>query len=599
MRCAGAFLVKRMFKTLLTFLFLSLAFGMSAKAKGLDPVFVSQVKASADASPSEAVALAGNKLKELLAHKPQDVQSIFSLLDFQRGLATQASNSELAANILVDMAKLAQANREELSTDPLPLLQDAAALYESIGDLRTAQRVLETALNLATENRIAKSQRIKLVQALLVNSKKRNNSAGQNRYEDALANLLIEQSVAINPGDKNSTTRGSEDGYKSVKVYYATDRARENSTIPSKIYGHKRGNLELGTAIVTIPESHKSGEVEAPSIWRLEFSESSNKHVILKSVTPHESSAYFSQMQSDLKGKINKEAFVFIHGFNVSFEKAVKRAAQLAHDMQFDGLPIAYSWPSRHSVLEYVADTAVVRLSGRRLAGFIEDVVRRSGAKTIHLVAHSMGNRAMTDALELIAARRSLANLKQPPLDQVIFAAPDVDAGLFVEMVKTIRPLARRLTLYASRNDWALKVSQKVHGDSKRAGQGGEGTLVSGTLDSIDMSNLGGDMLAHGYFAKETSALLDLASLFWQNSNPSDRCGLERKSAAASEQGAGYFWVYKPGTCDTDVFLPLLAHIRARSLTTRKELESLFGELKIDQIKYPNVSAAMGRMMPN
>ncbi len=582
-----------MLRSLLTIIILFLPWALPAAAEGVDPSFASTIKARAETNPVEAIALAGHKVKELAGENPRDIQSIYSLLDFQKELAKRTSQHELQARILVDMASFAQSNRDELSTDPIPLLQEASAAYQTAGNLREAQRTLETALKLATENNLAKSRRIELVQALLEIARKRNNVAAQGRYLDSL-NLLLQE-----PSGSNSATRGNEDGYKSVKIYYATDRARENSSKPSEIYGSRRGKLELGTAVVTIPENHKSGAVESPSIWRLEFSESSNKHVILTSVTPEGENDYFAQMRSDLKTKVSKEAFVFIHGFNVSFEKAVKRAAQLAHDMQFDGLPIAYSWPSRHSVLEYVADTAVVRLSGRRLAGFLEDVVQKSGAKTIHLVAHSMGNRAMTDALELIAARRSLSNLQQPPLDQVIFAAPDVDADLFVEMVKTISPLARRLTLYASNNDWALKVSQKIHGDSKRAGQGGIGTVVSGAMDSIDMSSLGGDMLAHGYFAKETSALLDLASLFWQNAAPENRCGLERTTADSKGENIGDFWIYKPDTCDTDVFLPLMAHIRSRSLNTRKELEDLFGELKLDQEKYPNVGSAMGRMLSN
>ncbi|MEM1317623.1 MAG: alpha/beta hydrolase, partial [Pseudomonadota bacterium] len=73
----------------------------------------------------------------------------------------------------------------------------------------------------------------------------------------------------------------------------------------------------------------------------------------------------------------------------------------------------------------------------------------------------------------------------QPPFDQVVFAAPDVDAGLFAAMAETARPLARRMTLYASNNDWALEVSRKLHGNAPRAGQGGDAMLVSSAIDSV------------------------------------------------------------------------------------------------------------------
>ena len=123
-----------------------------------------------------------------------------------------------------------------------------------------------------------------------------------------------------------------------------------------------------------------------------------------------------------------------------------------------------------------------------------------------------------------------------PLFDQIVFAAPDVDAGLFVNMVRTIRPIARRLTLYASEKDWALESSRRLHGNAPRAGQGGPGTLADGSIDSIDMSELGDDMLAHSYFADDGSAIADMASLFWKNADPAKRCGLEARSDAAGQQ---------------------------------------------------------------
>src|SRR5690606_3207909 len=116
--------------------------------------------------------------------------------------------------------------------------------------------------------------------------------------------------------------------------------------------------------------------------------------------------------------------------------EAAKRTAQMAYDMNFDGLPILYSWPSRASLLSYISDTAVVNLSGRRLTLFLEDLVQKSGAKRIHLIAHSMGNRALTDALELYALRHEG---EPPAFEQVLFTAPDLDAGLFAAMARTMR----------------------------------------------------------------------------------------------------------------------------------------------------------------
>src|SRR5690606_10497977 len=182
-------------------------------------------------------------------------------------------------------------------------------------------------------------------------------------------------------GSRSIFETDPDKGTTTVRIYYATDRARTGDTDPDNFYGGERGELELGTATVSIPPHHVPGNIERPSIWTLEFSEDPARHVVLRAVTPGEREAVFAEMRSQLAETGSESAFVFVHGFNVPFNEAAQRTAQMAYDMDFDGLPILYSWPSRASVLSYIADTAVVNLSGRRLLTFLEDVVARSGAK--------------------------------------------------------------------------------------------------------------------------------------------------------------------------------------------------------------------------
>lgn len=549
------------------------------------PMFPQEVQALAERDAAAALARVDAEIAALAAADERDVRTLFSLLQLKLRLLEKHGSSNAVAPVLVALGTLAADNRTTLDVDPLPFWTQAAEAFENEGNMRQTLRSWENVLALLVERKASRTEREKVLQTLARIAKTRGDTRRQAQYEQALAKL-----------PRESADRSSGEGYRSVDVYYATDRARENSEERIAPYGVGRGALDYGVATVTIPANHTSGALEAPSIWRLEFSESSDKHVILKSVERTNENAYFTRMKSDLTNMDADEIFVFVHGFNVSFEQAVKRAAQLAHDMSFQGVPIAYSWPSRSSLFEYVADTAVVRLSGRRLAGFLEDVVARSGAKRVHLIAHSMGNRAMTDALELIGAKRQAQNNVSSIFDQVIFAAPDVDAGLFAEMVRTIRPLAKRLTLYASRNDWALKVSRKLHGDAQRAGQGGDETLVVPEVDSIDMSELGDDMLAHGYFADDSSALVDLASLFWRNASPTHRCGLEEIKAARS---GGVFWRYKPGACDDQVMLPLIANIRTRRIDAISDLRKLLGELIPGSDRLQQVERSVERLLTN
>ncbi|MEO1067360.1 MAG: alpha/beta hydrolase [Pseudomonadota bacterium] len=539
------------------------------------PLFQTELAALFEVDQAAALERLDDEIAPVISSADPDVRLLQTLFELKADFLQTANRREEAARTLVDLARLLSANRSLLASDPIPHLRRASDLLIAVGKLRDAERVLTIALDEATESGLALDIRKALLSDLADIAQRRGRSQAADAYRTARETLS-------KTSPTEDATRGDGAAFKRVPVFYATDRARSGSAYPSDFYGGKRGGLEYGIATVTIPATHKFAQIEAPSVWSFEFTQSSAKHIILKSVEPVEKTQFFERMRTNIEKRAANEAFVFIHGFNVSFEKAAKRAAQMAHDMSFDGLPILFSWPSANSVLSYISDTAVVRLSGRRLSQFLEDVVKRSGATRVHVIAHSMGNRALTDALELMALRYQNKESGKAPLDQVIFAAPDVDADLFGEMVKTIRPLANRLTLYASEEDWALKVSRKLHGDAPRAGQGGGDTLISPVVDSIDMSELGEDMLAHSYFAGDASALVDLLSLFWQNAAPEKRCGLE----ASFRKGSSIpIWRYVAGKCVDAAMLPLLAQLRSKGSTEddnlAEKIETIVGDAQL------------------
>ncbi|MCA0871121.1 alpha/beta hydrolase [Seohaeicola saemankumensis] len=495
-----------------------------------------------------------------------DPRVVFDLYRLAADLMIEGGQVDQAAQIIARLAGFAAQFRAVLDIDPAPIFAEAAALLEDTGQLREARDVL---LQLLAEQR-AGARPPEVTEETL---------ADLARVSDALGQPMPDTATAGVQSLKDDPTRGETGGFHEVDVYYATDRARSGKPEPAEFYGGGRGELELGVATVTIPEQHTPGVVEAPSIWRLEFRADPARHVVLQSVTPLDPDSFYGRLQSEFEEVPEREAFVFIHGYNVRFDQAARRAAQIAYDMNYAGVPILYSWPSRGSTVGYVADTAVVRLSGRRLSRFLEDLAQRSGAETIHIVAHSMGNRALTDALELMALRLGQQDGDAPVFGQVLFAAPDVDAGLFAEMLPTIRPLAQRLTLYASEEDWALAASRKLHGNALRAGMGGDFTLTNPAIDSIDMSELGDDMLAHSYFADDSSALADMMTLFWQNTDPAGRCGLSRRGDDAADLPV---WHYDRGICADRQLIDVLAHLRQAKVSSLDEARVVLGRTVAD-----------------
>jgi esterase/lipase superfamily enzyme len=64
------------------------------------------------------------------------------------------------------------------------------------------------------------------------------------------------------------------------------------------------------------------GELEGPSIVRLEFRENPEKYVILLSSTPEQPESFSKRVSDRVAQSSAHEALVFIHGFNVTFEDA-------------------------------------------------------------------------------------------------------------------------------------------------------------------------------------------------------------------------------------------------------------------------------------
>ena len=312
--------------------------------------------------------------------------------------------------------------------------------------------------------------------------------------------------------------------------------AAEVNPALARLYGNQRGSMELGTCQITIPKQHEVGQVERPSILHLEFQEDPTKHVILKSVTPEPVDDFYAKLQAHVGSSIGHEAFVFVHGFNVTFEDAARRTAQMAYDLKFEGAPIFFSWPSQGGLLQYTVDETNVVWTVPHLKDFLVDIARRSGAQSVHLIAHSMGNRALTAALQSMTYE---IQGTMPHFRQVILTAPDIDAEIFSrDLAPAVVRTAERVTLYASSNDEALALSKQLHG-YRRAGDSGDGLLVIPGIDTIDVSSVDTSLLGHSYYGDNHTVLQDLWDLLHEAKPPAQRPWLHAK-----ELGKLMYWVF-------------------------------------------------------
>lgn len=325
--------------------------------------------------------------------------------------------------------------------------------------------------------------------------------------------------------------------YAVVRTFFATDRNLTGKTKPDEMFGVDRSALTYGTCDVSIPRDHRMGELESPSIWRLEFREDPSNHIVLLSTAISAKDEYFDNLAARVSAASTRSAFLFVHGYNVTFEDAARRTAQISYDLGFEGAPVFYSWPSQGSTLAYTVDEQNIEWTQANLRVFLEDFFVRSDAHNIYLIAHSMGNRALTRAVaSLLADKPALRDR----LTEVILTAPDIDADVFKrDIAPSLAASGRPVTLYASSEDMALAASKVVHG-SPRAGDSGQGLVLVSGVETIDATAVDTSLLGHSYFAEERSVLSDMFSLIRNGERPDQRFGLRR-----IDTNTGPYWEFK------------------------------------------------------
>lgn len=270
--------------------------------------------------------------------------------------------------------------------------------------------------------------------------------------------------------------------YSEVDIFFGTNRMeeakrrREGGEIAS--FGPRpTSQLKVGKAVVTVPIAGRTeGQITRPEFKVMSLSyepEDKARHFTLLKVDVQDFERFKSEAKAHTKAKgvLKDHAFVFVHGYNVSFDDALFRAAQMTYDMDFAGRPFVFSWPSKGTLLGYSNDREHSVSARKTLSEFIAVVQEIMGdarsAKNIHFIAHSMGTQALIGALETYAKP---PGHQGPLFGQVIFAASDVNQSSFELATPQIAALASGVTLYASSKDWALTISKKLRGNEVPVG---------------------------------------------------------------------------------------------------------------------------------
>jgi esterase/lipase superfamily enzyme len=296
----------------------------------------------------------------------------------------------------------------------------------------------------------------------------------------------------------NQRIKNNYDETVLMNVYFSTlrkDRPLSSRGCSNGYFSTMLGtDLRFGKCIVNTPSEHTIGSLDSAQLGM------PNKFFSMKEYSELDGQSITKVIQDSSE----KEVIVFVHGFNVGFEEAIYRAAQIKYDMKFQGEMLVYTWPAGGEDESFINQLFMKGIYESNLMNAINsrahfktflDSIQKTGKK-IHLIVHSMGHQVVLPVI----SNKYLTDQKKF-IGELILNAPDYDIQDFKKIYTNVIGSSDRVTLYCSPGDNALIASQKVNGNP-RVGMCArfEGMDVI-NVNEVDDPVLGIGGLGHGYYS--------------------------------------------------------------------------------------------------
>lgn len=329
-------------------------------------------------------------------------------------------------------------------------------------------------------------------------------------------------------------------------VYFATVRAFENDQAIEFQFGNRRRDdaPNYGLARVSLKPGRRLGDdlEKVATIETLERFASDSE--------------FRSQIKTSLGPAGNPGILVFVHGYNSSFPDAVRRAAQFAVDIGFDGPVIAFSWPSDGTTLLYFHDedrVPATRFGFTQFMAVVESLRPRAG---ISILAHSMGTRVV---LDYTATLKEGSNVPAKGKYRSLTLAASDTSIEYLRLQKDFLPeIAEMITVYFSENDRALWLSNQLHRSARLGNISGDilfrdpetAGLGSAGFDFVNAAQIDKAVLTfsprHGYVFDKTRGVADMKALLIIGMGADKRSVQNPATLAPMENNGKRFWVLNP-----------------------------------------------------
>lgn len=342
---------------------------------------------------------------------------------------------------------------------------------------------------------------------------------------------LYNQSLATSP------SLVSRDLNQAVwRVFYATNRTRVTDAKPGQAaYGPVAASpprLDYGQAEVVIPALPSALDAvqqdsDAGSRVGAKGTGGELRPVECRSTQTLPYNKFYEELVRVVSKSPQRDVLVYVHGYNVRFDEAIRRAGQLGLEMPFNGVVVCYSWPSAGAPHAYAQDQDHADGTVRHLWKFLVALQSHLGSGVrINLVGHGLGCRALMQGVASIP--KSVREAR--PFQHLVLASPDVGVDKFPVWLDKCRESVRNVTVYVSKGDEGLLASKNQAGQLARAGDANKLFIVP-QVDTVEITALDRSFLGHGYRASDRAALNELFQLLKLDNPPAQRPWLREAKA--------------------------------------------------------------------
>jgi esterase/lipase superfamily enzyme len=339
-----------------------------------------------------------------------------------------------------------------------------------------------------------------------------------------------------------------------VDVLYATDRKPTPRDDGPLAYGSDRSfSLAVGSCVVEIgqdvawdtlvQESQQAERRQALPLHiralteQVRFPDTPLPFVLhdgQPTVVPVVQEAYehaAEQVRQDLRQRLaltpRKVAYVYVHGYNNTFEDGVVVIAELWHFLGREGVPMLYTWPAGAKGLlrGYTHDRESGEFTILHLKQFLRLLAATPELEELNLIAHSRGTDVLTSALrelsiETRAAGHDVRTVYR--LKNVVLAAADLDLEVVTQRVagEYVGLGTERTTIYVSPTDKALGFADLLFTSVRRVGQVRPEDLTDQQRQFLGVARtqlidarVPAGFLGHAYFYRHPAVSADLVLL--------------------------------------------------------------------------------------